>query len=222
MEFKKTRGEMDTKTRDERNHLDLLKEQGRRLREGRDKALAAEAGRDEEIERIRVRDRERKKKEEMERANSGVVELGPMDLMLKLKFTRSLHPNLTSTTSVLAFLDSLLSTTNTSSSTFSNQHIDTLVLSPKFLANPTKGKHGSGMISFKSLNATVGVMDRMLKEGGKGNWDGIEFSWASGSAPAILGLKSEETLVKPVVEKVSSFPTSVSEPLYFKTYERDF
>lgn len=220
MDFKKSRGELDLKSRNDRNYLESLKEEGRKLREGRDKVLADEAGRDEEVERIRVKDRERKKKEEAERGNSGIVELGPMDLMLKLKFTRSLHPTLTSTTSVLTFLDSLLSTSttsnSTSNSTYSNQNIDTLVLSPKFLSNPTKGKHGTGMISFKTLNATVEVMNKMLKEEGKGDWNGIEFNWASGSAPAILGLKSEETIVEPVVEKASSFPTSVSLPFLFK------
>lgn len=216
MEFKRSRGELDKKGMQERNELDRLREEGKKLREGKDKVIREELGRDEEVERIKKSDLEKKRKKEEDAKNSGIVELGPLDLMLKLKFTRSLYPTLISTELVLAHLTQLFNSNSTTSNN-SNlmKEIDTLLLSPKFLLNPTKGKSGSGMISFKSLSGIAKFMEFVKLESGSGsnkNWEGIEINWAGGEAPAILGLTKGK---KEVEREVSSFPTSVSTTLSF-------
>lgn len=190
-EFKKTKGEEDVKEREKRGELERLKEEGRRMRESRMGVVQ----KDDDDERRREADERRRVEREEQ---SGVVELGPLDMTLKLKWARALRPALQSAEIVQAWLGTLLGALD--------PEVDSIALSSKFLKDPTKGKYGSGVVAFKSLRAAVRVMEAMETGRGSSEWEGVEVDWAAGSPPAVLGKRPE---VKKVDTR-SSFPASVS------------
>ncbi|BGP24205.1 DnaJ family protein [Rhodotorula toruloides] len=162
--------------------VERLKEEGRRLREMR----AQQTG--EEGEK-RAREAEEQRKRALEKArkpaNGGeaaeVVELGPLDKTLKIKWLKSVHPSLVDDTSVISFLERTLAP--------ANSDIDSVVLSSKTLANPAKGKHGSGVVAFKTLSAAVRLV-RGKEADPEGKWKGFEVDWAAGEPPAALGAQA--------------------------------
>lgn len=175
------------KAREERNQLERLREDGKKRREEADRVAQSVSDRDQVASR-----KERERKERERHDSSGVIELGPLDTTLKIKWLKSAHPQLLAATDWLTFISTHLL----------SPEMDSLVLSPKFLANPTKGKHGSGVISFKTLRAAVRLMEAV--SAGGNHWQGIEVNWASGSIPAVLVSQQP-----PVVNTASSFPSSV-------------
>ncbi|BGP31617.1 hypothetical protein JCM10296v2_003389 [Rhodotorula toruloides] len=168
--------------RSKKMEVERLKEEGRRLREER-----ARVAQGQEEGRRKVREEEeRKRVEEMKakaRANGAaeVVELGPLDKTIKIKWLKSMHPSLVDDASVTAFLERTLAP--------SNPDIDSVVLSSKTLANPSKGKHGSGVVAFKTLSAAVRVV-KGKEADPEGKWKGFEVGWAAGQPPAALGAQA--------------------------------
>ncbi|KAJ8294861.1 Pre-mRNA-splicing factor cwf23 [Rhodotorula toruloides] len=161
--------------RSKKMEVERLKEEGRRLREERARqAQGAEEG------RRKVREEEERRRVEEQRANgrtngapAEVVELGPLDKTLKIKWLKSAHPSLVDDASVTAFLERTLAP--------ANPDIDSVVLSSKTLANPSKGKHGSGVLAFKTLSAAVRVV-KGKEADPEGRWKGFEVGWAAGGA----------------------------------------
>ena len=205
-EFKKTKGEEDIKEREKRGELERLKEEGRRMRESRMGVVQ----KDDDDERRRGMDERRRTEREEQ---SGVVELGPLDMTLKLKWARALRPALQSAEIVQAWLGTL--------SGVLDPEVDSIALSSKFLKDPTIGKYGSGVVAFKTLRAAVRLMEAMEMGRGSGEWEGVEVNWAAGVPPAVLGKQPE---VKKADTK-SSFPASVSplaerDGLTLLTFER--
>ncbi|KAK4694049.1 hypothetical protein P7C70_g8812, partial [Phenoliferia sp. Uapishka_3] len=190
-EFKRTKGEEVR----ERGELERLKEQGRKMREEREKE-GEERGRREMGEK---RDeQERVKREEERERRKGAVELGPLDMTLKIKWAPATHPTILDADSLQSTLSSLLKPNPVD--------IDSVVISTKFKANPTKGKHASAVVSFKSLAAAVRVMK--ARESGGVGWEGLEVNWAAGSPPAVLGGErkaDKEEVPKKEERKVPSF-----------------
>jgi hypothetical protein len=183
------------KARDDRNELDRLREDGRRRREEKDKVSQGVVDLDEQVRREKVK--EGKRKVEVERT-AGAVELGPLDMALKVKWLRLRHPSLVSSAILSTFLATHLG--------INDPEIESIVISPKFLINTGKGKHGSGLVAFKTLSAAVRLMESVSKGNGVGIWEGIEVNWASGSPPAVL-LASQPPINK---SSASSFPSVVS------------
>ncbi|BGP07589.1 hypothetical protein JCM10049v2_003427 [Rhodotorula toruloides] len=169
--------------RSKKMEVERLKEEGRRLREERARqAQGAEEG------RRKVREEEERRRVEEQRANgrtngapAEVVELGPLDKTLKIKWLKSAHPSLVDDASVTAFLERTLAP--------ANPDIDSVVLSSKTLANPSKGKHGSGVLAFKTLSAAVRVV-KGKEADPEGRWKGFEVGWAAGQPPAALGAQA--------------------------------
>ncbi|KAI5476680.1 DnaJ family protein [Pseudohyphozyma bogoriensis] len=194
-EYKKAKGEQDKQARDEKNELERLKEAGRKMREEREKAAMDVLKRDEEVDRIKEEER-KKRKQEQERG--GVVELGELDMTVRIKWVRAKRSDVVDADGVRRMLREL-------AGAGAEQDVDSVVLSSKFLANPTKGKHGSGLVVFKTLSAAVRLVDKAR------GWDGVEVTWASGSPPAVLG-QSTAPEVEPEKSQpafASSFPASM-------------
>ncbi|TNY18080.1 hypothetical protein DMC30DRAFT_368735 [Rhodotorula diobovata] len=186
-EYKRHRAGEATEQSRKRQELERLREEGRRMREER-AGKAALAGREQEDEVLRrAREAaERRAREEGARAGEGgggggegpVVDLGPLDKTLKVKWLKSRHPSLVSPDAVESFLTRTVAP--------QKADIDSVVLSSKTLANPTKGKHGSGVVAFRTLSAAVRVV-RGKEADPEGVWDGFEVDWAGGAPPAALG-----------------------------------
>jgi hypothetical protein len=195
-EFKRSKGFEDAKGREERGALDRLKEEGKRMREEREKKDAGVVEREEEAEKVRAKERRAKERRE---GNDGAIELGPLDMTLKVKWLRTSRPHLVDAGLVKVWLSTLTAPQPCG--------IDSIAISPKFLRDTGKGKWGSAAIAFVSLKAAVRLME--LCEAGKGTkeWDGVEVGWAAGECPAVLR-KEEEVPVR------ASFPASVSPPLH--------
>ncbi|GAA5924838.1 hypothetical protein JCM3775_005483 [Rhodotorula graminis] len=198
-------GEKDLAGR-KRQELERLKEEGRRLREAR-AGQAAKEGKDREDEVLR-----RAKEEEDARArsagatNSGaapVVDLGPLDKTLKVKWLKARHPTLTTPDAVEAFLAGALAPLR--------PDIDSVVLSAKTLAaaaGTAKGKHGSGVVAFRTLSAAVRVV-RGKEADPQGVWADFDVDWAAGSPPAALGQapKPASTAPRPPSPPSASAPS---------------
>lgn len=189
-----------------RVEVERLKEEGRRLRELR----AQQAAGEEEVKR-RAREAEERKRAEADRANSranwggspAVVELGPLDKTLKIKWLKSAHPSLVDDASVAAFLERALAP--------AVSDIDSVVLSSKTLANPSKGKHGSGVVAFKTLSAAVRVV-KGKEADPEGRWKAFEVGWAAGQPPAALG--SQPAPPPPPPRQSVSPPASAGGPSF--------
>ncbi|GAA5912828.1 J domain-containing protein [Sporobolomyces salmoneus] len=197
-DFKRQKGEEDIAARQKQSELERLKEEGRKLRETREKEQQAQkVG---ESKARKEKERERKELERrMQNQRDGIVELGPLDKTLKIKWLKSLHPNLASEDAITRYLETLLHP--------SKPDIESIVVSSKTLANPSKGKYGSGVIAFKTLSAAVRLVKGKRKAGeGTSDWKGFEVDWAAGSPPAVL--KDEEG-----VESMSAKPPRPPSPV---------
>lgn len=203
-EFKKNKGDEDLKARQERGELERLKQDGKRRREDADRA--AQGVVDKSLAEEKSKSKEMRRKDKVEE-RTGVIELGPFDMTLKLKWNRSQHNSITTAAALTSFISSALSVFD--------PEIDSIALSTKFLSNTSKGKHGSGVVAFKSLRAAIRLME--AKEGSsKDAWDGFEINWASGSPPACL------TTQAPDVSKPVSFSSSVSNFFLARLHFSDF
>jgi len=178
-EFKRRKEGEDLEGRKRGSELERLKEEGRKMREVKEKQIQSE-----EAEGVRQKKDEEKKKKEMDKRSrdqkDGIVELGPLDKTLKIKWLRSLHPALVTSESITEYLAHLLKP--------NKLELESIVVSAKTTSG--KGKYGSGVVSFKSLTGAVRVIKGKRKEGEGGNWKGFEVDWASGSPPDCL--KDEE------------------------------
>ncbi|GAA6022410.1 hypothetical protein JCM11491_001582 [Sporobolomyces phaffii] len=212
-DFKRQKGEEDAAARDKRSQLDRLKDEGRKLRESREKLAQEQVAKEAESKRQHERAR-RDDEQRSQNQRDGIVELGPLDKTLKIKWLKSLHPALASTAAITDYLERLLHP--------SKPDIESIVVSSKTLQNPSKGKYGSGVIAFKSLSAAVRVVKGKRKASetsfGADAWNGFEVDWASGSPPAVLGndpgvqsLSAKST--RPASPVPTPLPTSSSFPL---------
>lgn len=202
-EFKRTRGEFDTKERGEREELMRIREEGRKLREERDRKGREEEDRDDELQSLR---REEEIKRTTAQEAAGIVELGALDKTLKLRWARGKFPELVSKESLVEWI-----TSNVPG--IKEGEIDSIVLGAKFLASlllpldtnvntsssdsldkkkkkSAKEKYGNGIVAFTSLKAAVGMMEAFeLGEGSAAKWEGMEVNWAGGERPTVLGPK---------------------------------
>jgi DnaJ family protein C protein 17 len=180
-EFKKQKAGEATEAQRKRQELERLKEEGRRLREMKmNEANAGEQARQqEEAERD---ERRRAREGGAAAANgggpAGVVELGPLDKTLKVKWQKSIHPSLGSVEALTTFFRTALAP--------HDPDLDSVVLSSKTLAQPSKGKFGSGVVAFRSLKAAVRAVKGKAADP-DGMWRGFEVDWAAGQPPAALG-----------------------------------
>lgn len=191
------RGEREFKKRkategQQKNEVERLKEEGRKMREARmNGGVKGDQARDEEVERIKEAERARRKKEQQS-ASSGVVELGPLDTTLKLKFPKS--STLSDSASLISHLRSLL-----------GQEPDVDLI----LGGGEKIPKGRASVKFRTLAAAVRVMEAKAKAGEEGGWKGVEVGWASGKRPEVLG--GEPSPPPPAASSFpSAFPASVS------------
>jgi DnaJ family protein C protein 17 len=211
-DFKRQKGEEDIAARQKKSELERLKEEGRKLRESREKQAQTQEA--DEVRSRKEKERERKELEKrMQNQRDGIVELGPLDKTLKIKWLKSLHPSLASTEAVTQYIERLLHP--------SKPDIESIVISSKTLANPSKGKYGSGVIAFKTLSAAVRLVKgkRKAREN-EADWKGFEVDWAAGSPPAALageeGIESTSTEPSrhpspiPDAQAAPSFPAAVS------------
>lgn len=173
MEFKQQKQDQGV----EKMELDRLKEDGRRRREQVDLIRRGKVLEEQQSEKEVEKEQRRKERALAKEEQSGVIDLGPLDLTLRLKWSTSAHPSLITSDALSHFITSALAVYD--------PEIDSLLLSSKFLKNPTKGKHGSGVVAFKSLRATLRVVE--AAKGSNGVWEGMEVNWASGAAPECLG-----------------------------------
>lgn len=208
-DFKRQKGEEDLAARQKKSELERLKEEGRKLRESREKDAQKK-----EAEETKLREEQERERKEVERRmqnhRDGIVELGPLDKTLKIKWLKSLHPDLASADAITRYLERLVRP--------ANPDIESIVVSSKTLANPTKGKYGSGVVAFKTLSAAVRIVKGKRKAGeGEDDWKGFEVDWAAGSPPDVLGNVEgvESVAAKPPRPHppTSSVPSSASFPL---------
>ncbi|GAA5895136.1 hypothetical protein JCM8208_000122 [Rhodotorula glutinis] len=172
--------------------LERLKEEGRRMREAR-AGQAAKEGKEREDEVLR---RAKEEEDARRRASAGtangagapVVDLGPLDKTLKVKWLKARHPTLTTPDAVEAFLAGALAPLR--------PDIDSVVLSTKTLAAAAKGKHGSGVVAFRTLSAAVRVV-RGKEADPQGVWADFDVDWAAGSPPAALGAAPQPAATAP-------------------------
>ncbi|GJN88932.1 hypothetical protein Rhopal_001903-T1 [Rhodotorula paludigena] len=178
-EFKRAKaGEASDKER-KRRELERLKEEGRRLREQRGMQQVEEENRKREREEEeKVMRRAREQHQQGGAGGGGAVELGPLDKTLKVKWLKAQHPSLTTPEAVSAFVEAALAP--------QRADIDSVVLSSKTLSQPTKGKHGSGVVAFRTLSAAVRII-KGKEVDPDGKWAGFEVDWAAGAPPAALG-----------------------------------
>lgn len=142
-------------------------------------------------------EQERKRRAEDAARRSGAVELGPLDTTLRVKWAPGAHPDVLDAASLQAKLKALVAP--------NTLDVDSVVLSAKFKANPTKGKHASAVVAFKSLRAAVRVVEASTSAA----WDGIEVAWAAGEPPAVLG--GSKLAEQPKSEpKPTTLPAAVS------------
>ncbi|GAA5996097.1 hypothetical protein JCM5350_008294 [Sporobolomyces pararoseus] len=207
-DFKKQKGEEDLIAKQKKSELERLKEEGRKLRESRENQAQTQVA--DELKLRKEKEKERKELErKLQNQRDGIVELGPLDKTLKIKWLKALHPTLSSTEAITTYLERLLHP--------SKPDIESIVVSSKTLANSSKGKYGSGVIAFKTLSAAVRLVKgkRKARES-DGDWKGFEVDWAAGSPPAVLadeeGIESVSTKPSRPPSPVSATPTAPSFP----------
>ncbi|GAA5990938.1 hypothetical protein JCM10908_000088 [Rhodotorula pacifica] len=187
-DFKKQKAGEATEAQRRRQELERLKEEGRKLREMKmNQANAGEEARKrEEAEQADLARRAREAAKGGAAAMNGpagVVELGPLDKTLKVKWLKSVHPALASPEALTTFFRTVLAPLD--------PDIDSIVISSKTLAqssstSSSKGKFGSGVVAFRSLSAAVRAVKGKAADP-EGLWRGFEVDWAAGHPPAALG-----------------------------------
>jgi DnaJ family protein C protein 17 len=117
---------------------------------------------------------------------AGVHGLDPLDTTLRLKWPRASLPDCDSEAGLRALLLPHLPSTDS---------IDSLVISSKLKASPSKSKNksGSAVVSLKTLNATIKLVQAAER---KKLPEGFEVTWAAGEVPklarAAMGLMEVE------------------------------
>ncbi|KAI0777661.1 DnaJ domain-containing protein [Trametes elegans] len=160
--FKKARTETEAQKKERFRENERIMEEGRRLREEREKELQR-------------RERER---EELERKSQGgdtglePPTLGQLDTTVRVKYTLSSHPSLTSASSIGTLL-----------TPFGSIDESSIVLSLKPIP-PKKPKRGTALVPFKQIGgAFAAVCASGRAENGLG---GIEVDWAEGKEPELI------------------------------------
>ncbi|CEQ40301.1 SPOSA6832_01896, partial [Sporobolomyces salmonicolor] len=198
-DFKRQKGDEDVAAAKKKSELDRLKEEGRKMREAREKAALGA----EDAAKKADKDAERARKVQEARASNGtdVVELGPLDKTLKIKWLKATHPSLTSSGAVSSFIETNLAP--------QKPDIESIVLSSKTLANPSKGKYGSGVVAFSTLSAALRVVKGKQADSA-GSWQGFEVDWASGHPPSLLGEEAAPSAkaARPPSPPITSIPAS--------------
>ncbi|KDQ07312.1 hypothetical protein BOTBODRAFT_60080 [Botryobasidium botryosum FD-172 SS1] len=170
--FKKARGEKDDDERKKAQELERIKEEGRRMMREREEALL----------------REQKEKEKQAGESSGArvgggatsdaPPEGLLDTTIRLKYSLSEVPHLTTSSALAALLSS-----------FGPIDSDSIVLSlktPKPSKKPerSKAKPSTALVPLKNVgDAFAAVLASGRKERGL---EGIEVSWAGGEEPEIV------------------------------------
>ncbi|GAA6064409.1 hypothetical protein JCM10212_001233 [Sporobolomyces blumeae] len=201
-EFKRQKGHEDDERARKRHEVERLKEEGRRMRRERDEqnrknvvGLAGDAR--QGAQEGQAQQAQRGKTDDVGR--DGIVDLGPLDKTLKVKWQKSLHPLLTSPKAVVSYLERQVAPLALD--------VESIVLSSKTLAKGTKGKFGSGVVSFKTLSAAVRVVKARGKSNEDGEWQGFAVEWAAGHAPEALG-DDPAVQPRPSTTSETSRPTS--------------
>lgn len=203
-EFKKMRGEQDGKERQQKNELERLKEEGRKLREAKqakvDGGLAGAKVEEAERKKKTVAEEEQRRRKETE-SRTGVIELGPLDTTLKIRWPRKTNPAIIDARTLEEHLTNIM--------TPMDVDIDAILGADKI-------PKGRANVKFKTLRAAVRFLEAKKKYDGKGHmeWMEIEADWATGVPPEALGEATTEpstTAAEPTpAPKASSFPASVS------------
>ena len=212
--FKKARMEKQKEEVEIWQQTEKIKDEGRRLREEKEKEL-----------RSRMKQEEESMKDlDVEEAppslglyflvslftmlsDSLLISTDSLDTTVKLKYSLKTYPSLTSAESIATLL-----------SRFGASDIDSIVISIK----PTKKqpdkppKYGTALVPFKQIGeAFAAVCGSGRKELGL---DGVEIAWVGGKEPAILGwLKKMGKLSTSGTSNPSTVkPTTTSESPYLK------
>jgi DnaJ family protein C protein 17 len=169
--FKKSREDGMTEQRRKDLELQRLKDEGQRLRREKDQQ---ERDRRETALSASVAPSD---------ARTSVQALNPLDTTLRLKFPRSPVFDADPEASLRALMAAHVPA----------EAIDSLVVSTKVKASPSKSKSGSAVVSLRTLNATV----KLVKAAEDGKLPpGFEVKWAAGEVPklarAAMGLMEAE------------------------------
>lgn len=159
------------------NDLARLRDEGRRLREERE-ARSRVAAADAEAQRLRAAADAKTQDDAKRRHVDGAHDLGPLDTTLRVKWATAKRPALATPEALMSLVSSLASSQG-------KIEIDSVAIAPKYLADPSKAKKGSALVSFKTLASAVRVMDASTAS--PKDWTGVEVAWAAGEPPAALG-----------------------------------
>ncbi|KAI0371925.1 DnaJ-domain-containing protein [Pilatotrama ljubarskyi] len=161
--LKKARTENEAQKKERWRENERIMEEGRKLREEREKELQ----------------RKEREREELERKTQGASNgleppsLGPLDTTVRVKYTLSTHPSLTSAESIAALL-----------SPFGPLDDSSIVLSLK-PSPPKKPKRGTALVPFRQIvGAFAAVCASRRSENGLAD---IEVDWAEGKEPELIG-----------------------------------
>ncbi|KAJ3487325.1 hypothetical protein NLI96_g3619 [Meripilus lineatus] len=161
--FKKAKLEKEEKQKETWRENERIMEEGRILREEREKELLRREMEAEERER---------KKREAERTEFEPPALGTLDTTIRLKYPLSSQPALTTASSICSLLSS-----------FGAVDSDDIVISLK-PAPPKKAKRGIALVPFKQVGDAFGAVCASGREG-MGLKD-VEVSWAEGKEPELI------------------------------------
>ncbi|OSD07994.1 DnaJ-domain-containing protein [Trametes coccinea BRFM310] len=161
--FKKARTDSETQKRERWRENERIMDEGRRLREERERELL----------------RREQEREELERRAQGAGNdlepptVGALDTTVRVKYTLSAHPELTSAASIGALL-----------SRFGAVDDSSIVLSLK-PSPPKKPKRGTALVPFKQI---VGAFGAVCASGlAQNELADIEVDWAEGKEPELIG-----------------------------------
>ncbi|KAI0635132.1 DnaJ domain-containing protein [Trametes polyzona] len=161
--LKKARTETEAQKKERWRENERIMEEGRRLREEREKELQRKEREREELER------------NVQAASTGLEppSLGLLDTTIRVKYTLSSHPTLTTAQSISALL-----------TPFGPIDDSSIVLSLK-PSPPKKPKRGTALVPFKQIvGAFAAVCASGRAESGLGD---IEVDWAEGKEPELIG-----------------------------------
>ncbi|KAI0360703.1 DnaJ-domain-containing protein [Trametes cingulata] len=161
--LKKARTETEAQKKERWRENERIMEEGRKLREEREKELQRKEREREELER------------RAQAASNGLEppSLGPLDTTVRVKYTLSAHPSLTSAESIAALF-----------SPFGPLDDSSIVLSLK-PSPPKKPKRGTALVPFRQI---VGAFAAVCASGRAENGlADIEVDWAEGKEPELIG-----------------------------------
>ncbi|KAI8970570.1 DnaJ domain-containing protein [Trametes punicea] len=181
--FKKARTEAEAQKRQTWMENERIMEEGRRLREEREKELMRKEREREELEKraqAATTGLEPPSSGPFMRSNGFMARCadgpklpGPLDTTVRIKYTLSSHPTLTSAESIIALL-----------TPFGSIDESSVVHSLK-PAPPKKPKRGTALVPFKQI---VGAFSAVCASGRAENGlADIEVDWAEGKEPELIG-----------------------------------